>query len=91
MSSMLLVGSYRSHIGFDSKQKFDVSESSVFEYRITSIQFGVLKHFSPWDIFGLWGIETLKTQKVRQEKLLKFIKIFNYIKFLCIIFCDKLF
>ena len=55
---MLLVGSYRSHIGFDSKQKFDVSESSVFEYRITSIQFGVLKHFSPWDIFGLWGIET---------------------------------
>ena len=58
MSSMLLVGSYRCHIGFDSKQKFDVSESSVFEYRITSIQFGVLKHFSPWDIFGLWGIET---------------------------------
>ena len=51
---------------------------------------GVLEHFASWDIFGLRGIKTFWAQKL-DKKMLKFIKILNFIKSLCIIFCIKMF
>ena len=49
----------------------------------SSIQIDGINTFCPLGYFGLGGIST---SKLRQEKLTKFIKILNYIKFLCIIF-----
>ena len=40
--------------------------------------------------FRTWKYEETLCSKTRQEKLLKFIKILNYIKLLCIIFCVKM-
>ena len=50
---------------------------------------GVLKHFVHWDILWFGVAETFLAQNVRQEKLLKFIKILNYNKSSCIILCLK--
>ena len=47
--------------------------------------------FASWGISGLGGISTFWVQKIRPEKLLKFTKILNYIKFSCFMNCFKYF
>ena len=47
----------------------------------SSIQLGGISRFRLLGISGLGGINTFWVQKIRPEKLLKFTKILNYIKF----------
>ena len=51
---------------------------------------GVIEHLASWDIFRLRSITRFWLRKFRENKLSKFIKIFNYNKSLCIIFCVKM-
>ena len=64
-------------------RKFDAKKTFFFLLWVV-YKLVVLEHFAPWDILDI--LDSI----IRQEKLLKLTKIFNYIKSLCIIFCVKM-
>ena len=64
-----------------------VLTNGILNLKVSSIQLGSIETFSPRDTFRLEGIETFCVQKIKQEKIVLFIKILKYNKFSCINFC----
>ena len=61
MSSMLPVGTYKSHTGFHRNQKLSVCESSIFEYRTTKTEYSNDK------VSDFQSLSWLGTQKVNSK------------------------
>ena len=68
----------------------DVDGLIIFVVR-SSIQLGSISTFCPLRYFWALGYYHILAQKIRQQKMLKFIKILNYNKIFMYNFCAKLF
>ena len=82
----------QAHLHVDFFTIFFIKRASLL--RFSSIQLGGISTFCPLGYFWALGYYHILAQKIRQEKLLKFIKILNYNKSSCIIFvlnCFKYF